>query len=510
MRQLKISTKITNRESQAVEKYLQEISKFPLLTAEEEVKFWYIARTNPEWSAARDQAIDKLVKANLRFVVSVAKQYEKQWLPLSDLINEGNIGLAKAAQRYDETRWFKFISYAVWRIRQGILQALAEQGRIVKLPANKIWGVNKLMRAVNKFVMENEREPDEEELKELLDMDSIEDVKQLRTLIEGRHDSLDAPLNDELDSGTRADFLVAETKEVLIWGFSGRSVEEVQEAIREVFQASNLSEREKYVLEHFFWINEKEKLDLEVIWEKYGLTRERVRQVKEKAIRKLSSKVHNQGSVISKIFRGEVTVDPSLLTYNPPAPVRFQKVEKPVAKKASLEKAPENMSTSFRRTREELSMISDQRKAEKTLEKNIHTPAAISTNNTMNNQTGYSRRCNPHKLPGKSLIETLMEEHKANPTLQPQTLDIVEKDKIKISITRMKLNKTDYEKLLLSMDISENQKILVKIFLDTFMKKESIVFDFDPLFTESVKMSGMLVGKNEMWIYLRDFINKIF
>jgi RNA polymerase primary sigma factor len=274
MRQLKITKSITNRESQSLEKYLQEIGKVELITPEEEVS---LAIRIKHGDAA---ALDKLTKANLRFVVSVAKQYQNQGLTLPDLINEGNLGLIKAAQRFDETRGFKFISYAVWWIRQSILQALAEQSRIVRLPLNKVGLSNRISKAYSLLEQEFEREPSAEELASFLEMD-IEEVRA--TLGAGiRHVSMDQPLSDGEDN-TLMDVMInpnaISTDNELVFTASLKT--EIERSL------STLSERQKDVIRYFFGIGIDHALSLEDIGERFNLTRERVRQIKDKAITKL-------------------------------------------------------------------------------------------------------------------------------------------------------------------------------------------------------------------------------
>ncbi len=274
MRQLKITKQITNRESYSLDKYLQEIGKVELLTPEEEVELARRIKENDE------EALEKLVKANLRFVVSVAKQYQNQGLSLPDLINEGNFGLIKAAKRFDETRGFKFISYAVWWIRQSILQALAEQSRIVRLPLNRVGAINKISKIYSQLEQEFEREPSPEEIAQLIDDMEVEDVKEAMRLA-GKHISIDAPFvegedNNLLDVLPSNDFPKPE---------DGLIRESLQEEIERAF--STLNQREADVLRLYFGIGQDHALTLEEIGEKFGLTRERVRQIKEKAIRKL-------------------------------------------------------------------------------------------------------------------------------------------------------------------------------------------------------------------------------
>jgi len=274
MRQLKISKSITNRESQSLEKYLQEIGKVELISPEEEVKLALRIKQGDQ------KALEKLTKANLRFVVSVAKQYQNQGLTLPDLINEGNLGLIKAAQRFDETRGFKFISYAVWWIRQSILQALAEQSRIVRLPLNKVGLTNRIQKAYSQLEQEFEREPSAEELAEMLELD-IEEVSS--TLgIGGRHVSVDTPLSEGEES-TLLDILEnpnAERVELNI---------EHKESLKQEIDRSmqTLTERQKEVICFFFGIGIDHPMSLEDIGQRFHLTRERVRQIKDKAITKL-------------------------------------------------------------------------------------------------------------------------------------------------------------------------------------------------------------------------------
>jgi len=274
MRQLKITKSITNRESQSLEKYLQEIGKVELITPEEEVKLAIRIKQGDQ------AALEKLTKANLRFVVSVAKQYQNQGLTLPDLINEGNLGLIKAAQRFDETRGFKFISYAVWWIRQSILQALAEQSRIVRLPLNKVGLTNRISKAFSQLEQEFEREPTPEELATLLDMDAEEIAATLG--VAARHVSMDQPLADGEDS-TLIDVLInhnaVSTDNELAFKASLRT--EIDRSL------STLTERQKDVIRFFFGIGVDHALSLEDIGEHFNLTRERVRQIKDKAITKL-------------------------------------------------------------------------------------------------------------------------------------------------------------------------------------------------------------------------------
>jgi RNA polymerase primary sigma factor len=273
MRQLKITKSITNRESASLDKYLQEIGREELITAEEEV---HLAKKIKEGD---QKALEKLTRANLRFVVSVAKQYQNQGLSLPDLINEGNLGLIKAARRFDETRGFKFISYAVWWIRQSILQALAEQSRIVRLPLNQVGSLNKINKAYSKLEQEFEREPSAEELAELLDLpiDKVADTMK----VSGRHVSMDAPFANGEESSL-LDVLINHDSPKADYGLIMESLsKEIDRAL------STLTERERDVVKLFFGIGMNHGLTLEEIGDKFDLTRERVRQIKEKAIRRL-------------------------------------------------------------------------------------------------------------------------------------------------------------------------------------------------------------------------------
>ena len=274
MRQLKITKSITNRESQSLEKYLQEIGKVELISPEEEVKLAGLIKRGDQ------RALDRLTKANLRFVVSVAKQYQNQGLSLPDLINEGNLGLIKAAQRFDETRGFKFISYAVWWIRQSILQSLAEQSRIVRLPLNKVGLTNRIQKAYSLLEQQYEREPSAEELAEMLDMD-LEEVSA--TLgISARHVSMDTPLS-EGEENTLLDVLENPNAEKTDAELDHK--ESLKTEIDRSLKA--LTERQKEVICFFFGIGVDHPMSLEDIGEKFNLTRERVRQIKDKAITKL-------------------------------------------------------------------------------------------------------------------------------------------------------------------------------------------------------------------------------
>ena len=273
MRQLKITKQITNRESQSIEKYLQEIGKEELITAEEEVE---LARRIQDGDS---YALERLTKANLRFVVSVSKQYQNQGLSLNDLINEGNLGLIKAAMRFDETRGFKFISYAVWWIRQSILQALAEHARIIRLPANKVGTLNKLNRTFAQLEQEFEREPSEDELADVLDM-SVDEVNEYRQA-SGKPVSLDSPIGDDSEGSILnviPDLMNGAPEDDLM-------NDSLKNEINRVL--NSLSPRESTILKHFFGLAGEEYLSFEDIGEKLGLSRERVRQLKEKAIAKL-------------------------------------------------------------------------------------------------------------------------------------------------------------------------------------------------------------------------------
>ena len=280
MRQLKIVKQITNRESQSIEKYLQEIGKEDLISAEQEVELAQRIR------AGDQEALERLTKSNLRFVVSVAKQYQNQGLSLNDLINEGNLGLIKAALRFDETRGFKFISYAVWWIRQSILQGLAEHSRIVRLPANKVGALNKLKQTFAQLEQEFEREPTEEEIAEVMDISPDEVGDYIKT--GGRHVSLDAPIGEE-DEGNMMNVLEDNESKSPEHNLIDDSLKvEVKRIL------SSLSPREAIILSHFFGLNGAEFLSFEEIGHKLGLSRERVRQLKEKAIKKLRKGTHNK------------------------------------------------------------------------------------------------------------------------------------------------------------------------------------------------------------------------
>lgn len=279
MRQLKITKSITNRESESLEKYLQEIGKEEMISIEEEVELAQRIRKGDR------KALERLTRANLRFVVSVAKQYQNQGLSLPDLINEGNLGLIKAAEKFDETRGFKFISYAVWWIRQSILQAIAEQSRIVRLPLNQVGSVNKINRMLSKFEQEYERRPSIEEISQETNLpeEKVDEAMSANT----RHVSVDAPFSDG-DEGSLLDILINESSPMADRQLVFESLQaEIKQALR------ILNERERNVVEAFFGINGPE-LTLEEIGEKYGLTRERVRQIKEKAIRRLREGTKNK------------------------------------------------------------------------------------------------------------------------------------------------------------------------------------------------------------------------
>ncbi len=272
MRQLKITKSITNRESASLDKYLQEIGREELVSPEEEVELAQRIRKGDQ------AALEKLTRANLRFVVSVAKQYQNQGLSLPDLINEGNLGLIKAAEKFDETRGFKFISYAVWWIRQSILQALAEQSRIVRLPLNQVGSLNKINKALGKFEQENERQPSTEELSEMIDVPREKIADTLR--VSGRHVSVDDPFVEGEDNSL-LDVLPNEDSPMADKGLTNESLStEIERALQ------ILTPREREIIKSFFGIGCQE-MTLEEIGERLDLTRERVRQIKEKAIRKL-------------------------------------------------------------------------------------------------------------------------------------------------------------------------------------------------------------------------------
>ncbi|MFD1551367.1 RNA polymerase subunit sigma [Putridiphycobacter roseus] len=288
MRQLKITKSITNRESQSLDKYLQDIGKEELITAEMEVELAKRIKQGDQW------ALEKLTRANLRFVVSVAKQYQNQGLTLPDLINEGNLGLIKAAQKFDETRGFKFISYAVWWIRQSILQALAEQARIVRLPLNQVGSLNKINKAFSKLEQEYERPPSAEELAEVLEVP--EDKIKESMKVAGRHVSMDAPLSSSEDGGTLMDVMAnddsPDADRLLL-------AESLQKEIER--SLSTLTDKEREIIRLFFGIGMNHGLTLEEIGSKFNLTRERVRQIKEKAIRRLR---HTSRNKLLKAYLG--------------------------------------------------------------------------------------------------------------------------------------------------------------------------------------------------------------
>ena len=287
MRQLKITKQVTNRETASLDKYLQEIGRVDLITAEEEVELAQRIKAGDEL------ALEKLTKANLRFVVSVAKQYQNQGLSLPDLINEGNLGLIKAAKRFDETRGFKFISYAVWWIRQSILQALAEQSRIVRLPLNKIGSINKINKTYASLEQKYEREPSADEIANVLEI-SANDVRESQRN-SGRHISMDAPLVDGEDSNLY---------DVIMSGESPNPDDSlINDSLRTEIERSltTLTEREADVIRLYFGLGSKHAMTLEEIGEKFDLTRERVRQIKEKGIRRLK---HTSRSKILKTYLG--------------------------------------------------------------------------------------------------------------------------------------------------------------------------------------------------------------
>ncbi len=286
MRQLKITKQVTNRETASLDKYLQEIGRVELISAEEEVELAQRIKQGDQ------KALEKLTKANLRFVVSVSKQYQNQGLSIPDLINEGNLGLIKAAQRFDETRGFKFISYAVWWIRQSILQALAEQSRIVRLPLNKIGSINKINKAYAQLEQEHERAPNHEEIADLLDIPENEVKESLKN--SGRHVSMDAPLIQDEET-TMYDVIRNEgpTPE------TGLIYESLRKEINRAI--ATLTPREADVVKLYFGLDGHHPMTLEEIGEKFDLTRERVRQIKEKAIRRLK---HTSRSKILKTYLG--------------------------------------------------------------------------------------------------------------------------------------------------------------------------------------------------------------
>ncbi len=287
MRQLKISKSITNRESASLDKYLQEIGHEELLSTDEEVELAQRIRKGDK------RALERLTKANLRFVVSVAKQYQNQGLSLPDLINEGNVGLIKAAEKFDETRGFKFISYAVWWIRQSILQAIAEQSRLVRLPLNQVGSVNKIARELNKFEQEHERKPSVDEIAERVDLpeDKIADAMKANS----RHVSMDAPIADGEDS-SMIDFLAGDSSNT----DKELAIESLKAEVSRILKV--LTDKEQKVLRAFFGIDGSPEMTLDEIGEKYNLTRERVRQIKEKALRRLR---HNTKNKLLKSYLGQ-------------------------------------------------------------------------------------------------------------------------------------------------------------------------------------------------------------
>lgn len=287
MRQLKITKQITNRASKSLDKYLQDISKLSMITAEEEVELAQRIKKGDQ------KALDKLVTANLRFVVSVAKQYQNQGLSLSDLINEGNAGLVKAAKRFDETRGFKFISYAVWWIRQSILQAIAQQARIIRLPLNKIGSINKIKKAYSHLEQTHEREPNAHEIATNLDL-TVSDVKQSMS-VSGRHLSMDAPFQ-EGETSNLYDVVQSEESPRPDADLMKKSLNVEVTRVLET-----LSENEAHVIKHFYGINLKQPQSLQEIGDRIGLTRERVRQIKEKGIRKLR---HTSKNRVLKTYLG--------------------------------------------------------------------------------------------------------------------------------------------------------------------------------------------------------------
>lgn len=287
MRQLKILKSITNRESESLDKYLHEIGQEELISVEEEVELAQRIRKGDR------QALERLTKANLRFVVSVAKQYQNQGLSLADLINEGNVGLIRAAEKFDETRGFKFISYAVWWIRQSILQAIAEQSRLVRLPLNQVGSVNKITRELNKFEQEHERKPSVDEIAERVDLpeDKIADAMKANS----RHVSMDAPIADGEDS-SMIDFLSGDSSNT----DRELAIESLKAEVSRILKL--LTDKEQKVLRAFFGIDGSPEMTLDEIGEKYNLTRERVRQIKEKALRRLR---HNTKNKLLKSYLGQ-------------------------------------------------------------------------------------------------------------------------------------------------------------------------------------------------------------
>lgn len=287
MRQLKISKSITNRESASLDKYLQEIGHEELLTTDQEVELAQRIRKGDK------RALERLTKANLRFVVSVAKQYQNQGLSLPDLINEGNVGLIKAAEKFDETRGFKFISYAVWWIRQSILQAIAEQSRLVRLPLNQVGSVNKITRELNKFEQEHERKPSVDEIAERVDLPEDKIAEAMKA--NSRHVSMDAPIADGEDS-SMIDFLAGDSSNT----DRELAIESLKAEVSRILKL--LTDKEQKVLRAFFGIDGSPEMTLDEIGEKYNLTRERVRQIKEKALRRLR---HNTKNKLLKSYLGQ-------------------------------------------------------------------------------------------------------------------------------------------------------------------------------------------------------------
>lgn len=287
MRQLKISKSITNRESASLDKYLQEIGHEELLTTDQEVELAQRIRKGDK------RALERLTKANLRFVVSVAKQYQNQGLSLPDLINEGNVGLIKAAEKFDETRGFKFISYAVFCLKKKILQAIAEQSRLVRLPLNQVGSVNKITRELNKFEQEHERKPSVDEIAERVDLpeDKIADAMKANS----RHVSMDAPIADGEDS-SMIDFLSGDSSNT----DRELAIESLKAEVSRILKL--LTDKEQKVLRAFFGIDGSPEMTLDEIGEKYNLTRERVRQIKEKALRRLR---HNTKNKLLKSYLGQ-------------------------------------------------------------------------------------------------------------------------------------------------------------------------------------------------------------
>jgi RNA polymerase primary sigma factor len=288
MRQLKISKQVTNRETLSLDKYLQEIGKVALLTLEEEVELSRRIKTGDK------KALEMLTKANLRFVVSVSKQYQNQGLTLGDLINEGNVGLIKAAQRFDETRGFKFISYAVWWIRQAILQALAEQARLVRLPLNRIGSINKINKAYSKLEQEFEREPSAKEISTILEMDEDDIICTMRS--SGRHVSMDAPIMMDEET-SMIEFLQNDNDGVT------PDTELMNESLKQEIKRalSTLSKKEAEILADFYGLNTSNQMTMEEIANKFDLTRERVRQIKEKALKRLK---HTSRGTILRTYLG--------------------------------------------------------------------------------------------------------------------------------------------------------------------------------------------------------------